>query len=128
MFGTVSPPTRHLLPSSRRHAWSECHGHLVAVIDDRIVWRWLDAVVVCASDGLVRLWEPAHREVLAQPRYDEVEYAPGQGAYLSAGLPGAACWVESQESGNDADAVVDVRAVLAILTEHGLVPRKPAFR
>lgn len=49
-------------------------GHLVAVATapngtDVVVWRWYDAVVLgTEDDGSVRLWEPAHGEVVAQPR------------------------------------------------------------
>ena len=83
-------------------------GHLVAVLDAVIVWRWFDAVVVEAADGRVRLWEPAHGEVIGQPRDGKVNYAPGQRVYLSAGLPGAECWVEGHAYGSSADAGVDL--------------------
>src|SRR5262245_57990596 len=48
-------------------------GHLVAVAtapdgSEVVVWRWYDAVVVGEGRGVVRLWEPAHGEVDAQPR------------------------------------------------------------
>jgi hypothetical protein len=49
-------------------------GHLVAVAKAPrrkmvVVWRWYDAVVLGEdADGSVRLWEPAHSEVVAQPR------------------------------------------------------------
>ena len=97
-------------------------GHLVAVIADLVVWRWFDAVVVDAQGDQVRLWEAAHGEVLAQARHAEVQYAPGQRAYLSAGLPGADWWVEGCVSDGPLGAVVDVEAAHAFLTEHGLLP------
>lgn len=74
-------------------------GHLVAVAalpDSRgvVVWRWFDAVVLgTEDDGAVRLWEPAHGEVSAQPRASYVDQEPGSRAYASAGLPGAEWWV-----------------------------------
>src|SRR3954447_27061908 len=47
-------------------------GHLVAIaVDDgleRIVWRWYDAVVLDDGPDGVRLWEPAHGEVIARRR------------------------------------------------------------
>ena len=101
-------------------------GHLVAVLDDVIVWRWFDAVVVDAAGGLVRLWEPAHGEVAAQPRDNGAGYAAGRRAYLSAGLPGAEWWVEGEARGSSADAVVDVAAVLDFLAGHGLISRPVA--
>lgn len=74
-------------------------GHLVAVTktpDSRslIIWRWYDAVVLEQSAEQVRLWEPAHGEVLAQSRNLQYRYPPGTRAYASAGLPGADWWVE----------------------------------
>lgn len=69
-------------------------GHLVAVAtaadgSDVVIWRWFDAVVLEGVNGAVRLWEPAHGAVLAQPRDPKHSYRPGSRAYLSAGLPGA---------------------------------------
>jgi hypothetical protein len=48
-------------------------GHLVALAatsggGEVVVWRWFDAVVVEEVGGRVRLWEPAHGEVLARAR------------------------------------------------------------
>ena len=49
-------------------------GHLVAIATgqkgtDVVVWRWYDAVVLGQrEDGSVRLWEPAHGEVIARGR------------------------------------------------------------
>ena len=60
---------------------------------DVVLWRWYDAVVVGAEQSQVRLWEPAHGEVLAQPRQPEQQLPVGSRAYLSAGLPGADWWV-----------------------------------
>ena len=47
-------------------------GHLVAVTAaadgaEAVVWRWYDAVVLGEETGLVRLWEPAHGEVVGIP-------------------------------------------------------------
>lgn len=96
-------------------------GNLVAVVGNQVVWRWFDAVVVETSGSLVRLWEPAHGELLAERRGEE-EYAPGQRAYVSAGLPGADWWVEGRACVPADEASVDVGAVHAFLTQHGLVP------
>lgn len=101
-------------------------GHLVVVLDDVIVWRWFDAVVVDVADGLVRLWEAAHGEVVAQPRDREAGYTAGRRAYLSAGLPGAEWWVEGAAGGSRPDAVVDTVAVLDILAGHDLIIRPAA--
>lgn len=73
-------------------------GQLVALASaadgaDMVVWRWFDGVVVEAATGQITLWEPAHGEVLAQPRDQQRRYLPGSRAYLSAGLPGADWWV-----------------------------------
>src|SRR5690606_25730881 len=69
-------------------------GHLVAIATgpggaDAVVWRWYDAVVLGHEpDGAVRLWEPAHGEVMAQARASYAKQEPGSRAYASAGLPG----------------------------------------
>lgn len=73
-------------------------GHrvaLAAVTGGRNIalWRWYDAVVIGSEGGLVRLWEPAHGEVLASPRDGDQAFVAGTRAYLSAGLPGAQWWV-----------------------------------
>ena len=58
-------------------------GHLVAVATgskgtDVVVWRWYDAVVLGRrEDGSVRLWEPAHGEVIAQARASYVKQDSG---------------------------------------------------
>jgi hypothetical protein len=78
-------------PTPRRERVSP--GHLVAVAEipgnSAVVWRWYDAVVLGDEAGSVRLWEPAHGEVVARRRRPRQRYAPGTRAYLSAGLPGA---------------------------------------
>src|SRR5438552_18517713 len=81
-----------LFPSPRTERVSP--GHLVAIATapdgtEAVVWRWYDAVVLGAQAGLIRLWEPSHGEVLAQPRPGHQPPPPGTRAYLSAGLPGA---------------------------------------
>jgi hypothetical protein len=64
------------------------------------VWRWHDAVVLgTGDDGSVRLWEPAHGEVLAQARASYEKQVPGSRAYASAGLPGAEWWVADSAGG-----------------------------
>ncbi len=59
-------------------------GHLVAVArapDERdvVVWRWYDAVVLGEEVAKsVRLWEPAHGEVVARPRQSDQQMSPGR--------------------------------------------------
>ncbi len=94
-------------------AGSLAPGHLVALAyepDGRpvVLWRWYDAVVVGEVDRQVTLWEPGHGEVLAQKRDQQRKYVPGTRAYASAGLPGAAWWVEGPVSeGSAADVSVE---------------------
>jgi hypothetical protein len=96
-------------------------GHLVAIATapdgtDVVVWRWYDAVVLgTEDDGSVRLWEPAHGEVVARPRASYRAQDPGSRAYASAGLPGADWWVVG---GTDAE----VDDVADLYTEHDLWP------
>ncbi len=107
------------LPSPRVERLSP--GHLVALAtapDGRrvVLWRWYDAVVVGVEGDLVRLWEPAHGEVLASPRGTARSLAPGTRAYLSAGLPGADWWV----AGPVPDGEVELDEVAALYTQYGL--------
>jgi hypothetical protein len=100
-------------------------GHLVALTTtsdgtDAVLWRWYDAVVLGAEDDAVRLWEPAHGEVLAQPRTSAVLAHPGGRAYLSAGLPGADWWVAGPTAARAEDADVELDEVQKLYTEHGL--------
>jgi len=91
-------------------------GHLVALAavpdgPELVVWRWYDAVVLGHAVGLVRLWEPAHGEVLAQPRDPRRAPAPGSRAYLSAGLPGAEWWLAGPAVSRAEDADVELDEV-----------------
>lgn len=101
-------------------------SHLVAVATGPkgtgvVVWRWYDAVVLGQrEDGSVRLWEPAHGEVIAQPRASYVKQDPGSRAYASAGLPGAEWWVAGSASGAPHSADVELDDVVALYTENGL--------
>jgi hypothetical protein len=100
-------------------------GHLVAVASapsgsDVVIWRWYDAVVLGAEADLVRLWEPAHGEVLAQPRHPGRPPQPGTRAYLSGGLPGADWWVAGAVTGSAEDADVELDEVKLFFTEHDL--------
>jgi hypothetical protein len=99
-------------------------GHLVAVAAadgaDVAIWRWYDAVVLGQEAGLVRLWEPAHGEVLATPRRPQYARAPGNRAYLSAGLPGAQWWVAGPVVDAAQDADVDLDEVERFYDEHNL--------
>lgn len=102
-------------------------GHLVAVAGaadgaEAVVWRWYDAVVLGEETGLVRLWEPAHGEVVAHPRHDGPHRLPGTRAYLSAGLPGADWWVAGAAVVKAEDADVELDEVERFCTEHGLWP------
>ena len=79
-------------PSPRTERVSPGYLVAVAAAPDRaeaVVWRWYDAVVLGEETGRVRLWEPAHGEVVAHPRRAGLHRQPGTRAYLSAGLPGA---------------------------------------
>jgi hypothetical protein len=96
-------------------------GHRVALAtapDGRrvVLWRWYDAVVVGFEGESVRLWEPAHGEVLATARTTAEELVLGSRAYLSAGLPGAGWWVASPVLA----AEVELDEVAALYTQHDL--------
>jgi len=101
-------------------------GHLVTVATgpndtDVVVWRWYDAVVLGREgDGSVRLWEPAHGEVIAQARASYEKQDPGSRAYASAGLPGAEWWVAGSANGAPHTADVELDDVEALYTENGL--------
>jgi hypothetical protein len=102
-------------------------GHLVAVATaadgaEVVVWRWYDAVVLGEDGGLVRLWEPAHGEVVAHPRRPQQPCLPGTRAYLSAGLPGADWWVAGAAVAHAEDADVELDAVARFCAEHDLWP------
>jgi hypothetical protein len=125
--GDVSPAGfAPMFPSPRVERVSP--GHLVAVAsgpDDAevVVWRWYDAVVLgTEDDGSVRLWEPAHGEVIAQPRASYHGQEPGSRAYASAGLPGAEWWVAASASGSPQTVSVELADVAALYTENGLWP------
>ena len=105
-------------------------GHLVAVAaaaaDAEVVaWRWFDAVVLAVTGDRVRLWEPGHGEVTAQPRQAATSYRPGTRAYLSAGLPGAQWWVAGPAVPVGKNADVEVEEVGRFLTDHSLWDRLP---
>lgn len=99
-------------------------GHLVAVAprqdgSEVMIWRWFDAVVLGEEAGVVRLWEPSHGEVVAQPRRPQ-RREPGTRAYLSAGLPGADWWVAGPAAAKAEDADVDLDEVDIFYTERDL--------
>jgi hypothetical protein len=105
-------------------------GHLVAVATDAdggelVVWRWYDAVVLGGEADLVRLWEPAHGEIVARSRLASQYRQPGTRAYVSAGLPGADWWVAGAAVAQADDADVDLPEVERFCTEHGLWPGRP---
>lgn len=100
-------------------------GHLVAVAaagngTDVVIWRWYDAVVLGEEAGQVRLWEPAHGEVLAAPRRPQQVRPPGTRCYLSAGLPGADWWVAGAVTARAIDADVELAEVERFYDEHDL--------
>ena len=78
----------------------------------------------CSRDEteLVRLWEPAHGEVVAQPRRRGQHRQPGTRAYLSAGLPGAEWWVAGPAVARAEDADVELDEVERFYTERSLWP------
>jgi hypothetical protein len=113
-------------PAPRRERVSP--GHLVAIAEvpagadapDVVVWRWYDAVVLGHEARSVRLWEPAHGEVVALRRRPRLRYEPGTRAYLSAGLPGADWWVAGRTVDRAEDAEVELDEVERLFTEHGM--------
>jgi hypothetical protein len=120
-----SVPYATAFPSPRTERVSP--GHLVAVAAaangaEAVVWRWYDAVVLGEESDLVRLWEPAHGEVTAQPRRARQHWRPGTRAYLSGGLPGADWWVAGAVVARAEDADVELDEVGRFCTEHGLWP------
>lgn len=112
-----------LFPSPRAERVSP--GHLVAVAtapdgSETVVWRWYDAVVLGEESGGVRLWEPSHGELVAQPRRAQQQRQPGTRAYASAGLPGADWWVAGNAAATAEDADVELDEVERFYTERDL--------
>jgi hypothetical protein len=100
-------------------------GHLVAMTTAAdgtatVIWRWYDAVVIDEDQAGVRLREPAHGEVIAQPRVAYAPGRPGTRAWLSAGLPGADWWVAGPASTTATGADVELAEVADFYTDHGL--------
>jgi len=100
-------------------------GHLVALATAAdatpvVVFRWYDAVVLEAAGDQVRMWEPAHGEVLVTPRDVQQRPQPGIRAYLSAGLPGANWWVAGYVATAAEQADVELGEVERFCTEHDL--------
>ncbi|MGI8881282.1 MAG: hypothetical protein ACR2KJ_12415 [Jatrophihabitans sp.] len=101
-------------------------GHVVAVASapdgtNVVLWRWYDAVVVGHdASGSVRLWEPAHGEVLARTRSSYEPQRPGSRVYASAGLPGAEWWAVSAVTASPEAAVVELDAVADLYTQNDL--------
>lgn len=100
-------------------------GNLVAMTRDsdgteRVLWRWYDAVVLDEAPEGVRLWEPAHGEVLAQARSTYLPGRPGTRAFLSAGFPGADWWVAGPATAEALDADVELAEVVEFFTQNGL--------
>jgi hypothetical protein len=106
-----SPRTERVSPGGHR---DRANG------TEAVVWRWYDAVVLGVEAGLIRLWEPSHGEVLAQPRAAHQSPQPGTRAYLSAGLPGADWWVAGGAAGSAEDADVELDEVEQLYTERDL--------
>lgn len=121
--GVASVPFAPMFPSPRTERVSP--GHLVAIASggsEAVVWRWYDAVVLGADGSAVRLWEPAHCEVVAERRRPQQRHNPGTRAYLSAGLPGAQWWVAGAAVDNAENADVELDEVDRFFTEHELWP------
>lgn len=122
--GVATVPFAATLPAPRTERVSP--GHLVAIATatdgrDVVVWRWFDAVVLGEeADGSVRLWEPAHGEVLARRRPGCRHLEPGVRAYASAGLPGAGWWVASAAGGGDVVPPADLDEVAAFSASNDL--------
>ncbi len=101
-------------------------GHLVALATspdgaEAVVWRWFDAVVLGpADDDGVRLWEPAHGEVVARRRGPARALEPGSRAFASAGLPGADWWVVCPAGHLPPAADVDLDEVHALYSDNHL--------
>jgi hypothetical protein len=100
-------------------------GHLVAVATapngfDVVIWRWYDAVVLGEEADLIRTWEPAHGEVLAQSRRPQQPRQPGTRAYLSAGLPGADWWLAGAVAVRAEDADVELDELARFYDAHNL--------
>lgn len=100
-------------------------GHLIAVAaapdgSDVVIWRWYDSVVLGEEAHSVRLWEPAHGEVVARPRRAQQPRPAGSRAYLSSGLPGADWWVAGAAEARAEDAEVELAEVERFYDEHGL--------
>lgn len=87
---------------------------------EAVVWRWYDTVVLGEESSLIRLWEPSHGEVVAQPRRAQQARRPGTRAYLSAGLPGAEWWIAGATAAGAEDADVEVDEVERFYTERDL--------
>jgi hypothetical protein len=88
---------------------------------DDVVWRWFDAVVLGPEgDGSVRLWEPAHGEVLARVRATYTKQDPGSRAWASSGVAGAEWLVAGSANGAPATGDIDLDEVEALYTENGL--------
>jgi hypothetical protein len=108
-----SPRLERVSPGNRVAVATAPDGRTVAL------WRWYDAVVIETEGEFVRLWEPAHGEVLATPRDPGVPFVPGTRAYLSAGLPGADWWVAGPVDGSR-PASVELDEVQSLYTQYGL--------
>jgi hypothetical protein len=108
-----SPRVERIAPGHRVALASASGGRRV------VVWRWFDAVVIGSEAEFVRLWEPAHGEVLASSRGMADGFVPGSRAYLSAGLPGADWWVSGPANASD-HADVELDEVAKLYTQNGL--------
>lgn len=108
-----SPRVERLAPGNRVALASASGGRRI------VLWRWFDAVIIGSEGDLVRLWEPAHGEVLASARGTATGLVPGSRAYLSAGLPGADWWVSGPAAASEY-ADVELDEVAKLYTTHGL--------
>ena len=90
---------------------------------EAVLWRWFDAVVLGnEADGLVRLWEPAHGEIIARARPSYARQDPGSRAFASAGLPGAEWWVADSADCLPHQAELELDVVDALYAKNDLWP------
>jgi len=74
------------------------------------------------GDGSVRLWEPAHGEIIAKPRASYERPDAGSRAYASAGLPGADWWVAGSADSEPHSAHVELDEVDELFAANNLWP------
>ena len=71
----------------------------------------------------MRLWEPAHGEVIAQRSTSFNHHYFGARAYTSSGLPGADWWMAGSANVDPRNADVELDDVHALYAENNLWPK-----